>query len=80
MFVARDPEYVLGLSIHALYPAFGLPSTSADSSIGAVGERLLDCDLSIAVLLVRLLDFPALLLTQVLVLLVRGFWTSQHFC
>lgn len=24
--MARDPEYVLGLSVHALYPAFGLPS------------------------------------------------------
>eukprot|EP00983_Pelagomonas_calceolata_P116826 1160354-Pelagomonas_calceolata.AAC.8 len=25
VFVARDPEYVLGLSVHALYPAFALP-------------------------------------------------------
>lgn len=28
VFVARDPEIVLGASLHALYPAFGLPASS----------------------------------------------------
>jgi hypothetical protein len=39
VFVARDPEFVLGVSVHALYPAFSLPLPSDNSSSPAEGGR-----------------------------------------